>query len=587
MKRSVLVSVSKHPSAPVRHIRRPLVIGLATLLITTGALVAPPGGPAAAQTVLPPAPGGSVGSWSHTYTEAGPSGRTWNWTIRSEVSTSQLDVGSPQDVTFAITTITEITTPIPLCAGNTGSDAYDTHPEPLVSTGWFVWPAGPQTPPWFNGDLLLPASSQVTDGDVFTSSSPCTTYFRETTTQDGILRGLGSLDSNPATAAIDPGCYTPVSWNASLSGAPAGYTGGSFATVTVGDADCRPAEFADLSVTMTGPVEVRKDALMQYEITVTNNGPFDATDVFADLTMDPFVTFITPLSGETCSVSETAPVCRVASMDGGEQVVLIVQARSGITSPRLLTSSVQVRSATFDPDASNNSASATTQLLDQLCKRARVQTAASFNDANTPPADVQDYPILDTAFNWCSGAGQLATIDPASISVVASTNVTSGETLLAQAGIHFRATDQARATSITPSSFTAQGTFEACIDTVSMLTLLGGPGTKALLKTWSKLPLKLRIATLQELQKVLAATPTARFLPGFSPEFRELMVRNLRAWLNLGFTSILKDGFGVFCFDFWKPDVQIGVSGAGVQATSVGSAPVASTVRVRVNDLPQ
>lgn len=577
--------MSKHQSASVLHLRRLLAAGLATLLMTTVALVALPTGPAAAQTV-PPAPGGSVGSWNHTYTEAGPSGRTWNWTIRSEVSTSQLDIGSPQDVTFAITTITEISTPIPLCAGNTGSDAYDTHPEPLLSTGWFVWPAGPQTPPWFNGDRLLPASSQVTDGDVFTSSAPCTTYFRETTTQDGVLRGLGSLDSNPTTAAIDPGCYTPVSWNASLSGAPAGYTGGSFATVTVGDTDCRPPEFADLSVTMTGPVEVRKDALIQYEITVTNNGPFDATDVFADLTMDPFVTFITPLSGGTCSVSETAPVCRVASMDGGEQVVLIVQARSGITSPRLLTSSVQVRSATFDPDASNNSASATTQLLDQLCERARVQTAASFNDANTPPADVQDYLILDTAFNWCSGAGQLATIDPASISVVASTNVTSGETLLAAAGIHFRATDQARATSITPFSFTAQGTFEACIDTVAMLTLLGGPAMKVL-KNWDKLPPKLRIARLQKLQKTLADTPTALFLPGFSPEFRNLMVQNLSAWLNVAFTSIVEDGFGVFCFDYWKPDVQIAVSGAGVQATSIGSAPVASTVRVRVNDLPQ
>lgn len=523
---------------------------------------------------------GSVGSWSHSYTEAGTSGRTVAWTIRSEVSTSHLALGSTESVAFDITSVVEITTPNPACTNSVGSSEYDTHPNPLISAGWLVWPAEPLTPPWMNGEEILPQSSQTTDGDVFTSASECSTYFRETTTQVGVLVGLGSLDSDPSTPAIDGGCWTPSAWNARLSGAPSGYQGGSFATVTVGDAGCEPPQTADVSVTMTVQPEVRKDALMLYEITVTNNGPDFADDVLTDLTLPPFVHFQEASTTAGYCIEDT-PRCFMTGLNFGEQAVVTVRARSPILPPREMVSTVEVQSATLDPDGSDNTASAITQLIDSVCQRTPVQAAAAF-DAELP----EDYLKFDIAFTWCGGGGEPIEIDPASISVIATTDLATFETLLAQVGVSFETTDRARATDVTANSFVAQGTFNVCINPTEMLALIGGPAVRALVRNWSRLPLMLRTSTLTNLIRAIAGyVPQAGFLPGFPADFRRLLIKHLETHVTTSFNALVANGFGTFCVPFWEPVVPVTVNDAGVQAASVGSDPAGSIVRVRINDL--
>ncbi len=124
---------------------------------------------------------------------------------------------------------------------------------------------------------------------------------------------------------------------------------------------------ADLSVTNSAPRQVTTGGTITYTIVVTNGGTDQATTVQMSDTTPTGTTFS---SVSTTSGSCTAPVvggtgtvkCQAASLASGANftvtLVLNVTAPSGST----ITDKAQVTSKTFDPNLTNNSATARTRV---------------------------------------------------------------------------------------------------------------------------------------------------------------------------------------------------------------------------------
>ena len=94
---------------------------------------------------------------------------------------------------------------------------------------------------------------------------------------------------------------------------------------------------------------------MLYAITVTNNGPGDAFDVFVEDVLPPTVTFVN--ASRNCTGTTTV-VCRVGTLGAGESETILIEATAdevGTTS-----NTATVSSSTPDPNFANNSSTALT-----------------------------------------------------------------------------------------------------------------------------------------------------------------------------------------------------------------------------------
>jgi uncharacterized repeat protein (TIGR01451 family) len=117
---------------------------------------------------------------------------------------------------------------------------------------------------------------------------------------------------------------------------------------------------ADLSIDKTAPATVVAGGEMDYTLAVTNNGPSDATGVEIVDTLPPGTSFV---SGAGCTAAAQAVTCAVGALaNGATQNVTIRVSVPPALGDQTLTNSATVSGDQGDPDPSNNTDTAQTNV---------------------------------------------------------------------------------------------------------------------------------------------------------------------------------------------------------------------------------
>jgi uncharacterized repeat protein (TIGR01451 family) len=231
------------------------------------------------------------------------------------------------------------------------------------------------TAPFFP-DIFVGPDSSVTSGGYNIGSG-----FSHTATDmygDPVLGSLADnggptptmalLSGSPAIDAIPPavnGCGTTITTDQRGVSRPQG------PGCDIGAFELVPPSGADLSITKSGaPNPVVSGNRLTYMVSVTNNGPQDATGVTLTDALPASLHFNSVSSSQgTCTRSTaTNPqpkggtvTCTVGDLaNGGKASITIVVTT---TTPGTLTNTARVSGNETDPDSSNNSASVTTTVL--------------------------------------------------------------------------------------------------------------------------------------------------------------------------------------------------------------------------------
>jgi uncharacterized repeat protein (TIGR01451 family) len=116
---------------------------------------------------------------------------------------------------------------------------------------------------------------------------------------------------------------------------------------------------ADLAVVKTGPALVTEGETFTYGLTVTNNGPANATSVVVTDALPASSTFVSASAG--CTHSSGTVTCAVGSLAAGASVSRSITVVAG-SAGGSLTNTATVSAFQFDPEASNNSSTVVTVL---------------------------------------------------------------------------------------------------------------------------------------------------------------------------------------------------------------------------------
>jgi uncharacterized repeat protein (TIGR01451 family) len=181
------------------------------------------------------------------------------------------------------------------------------------------------------------------------------------------------------------------------------------------DNACVPFPKADLAVTKTdSPDPVNAGEQLFYTITVTNNGPNDVPNATITDTLPSQVTFVTDDRGICTEAPVGTLTCAFGALANGASSTVVVKvhvkpdAVSNAGHAIGITNSANVTSTVIDPNAANNSASASTIVEDEadlkvtkLCKPDRpvnageVATCTIFVD-NLGPSDARNVTLTDS-----------------------------------------------------------------------------------------------------------------------------------------------------------------------------------------------
>jgi uncharacterized repeat protein (TIGR01451 family) len=117
----------------------------------------------------------------------------------------------------------------------------------------------------------------------------------------------------------------------------------------------------DLSITKTGDSGVVTGTGFSYTLTVTNNGPNDASGVKATDLLPSGVTYrrSTPSQGD---YNPSTGIWTIGSLTNGENVTLEIEVTASSLPNTVITNTAQVSGNQTDPDASNNSSSRITKV---------------------------------------------------------------------------------------------------------------------------------------------------------------------------------------------------------------------------------
>jgi uncharacterized repeat protein (TIGR01451 family) len=121
---------------------------------------------------------------------------------------------------------------------------------------------------------------------------------------------------------------------------------------------------ADLSVSQTDhPDPVTAQALLEYTVTIHNDGPSDADNVILEDILDPGVTYesVSP-SGTACSLVDQTLTCDLGILPADQTIVLTITTRTKKETVGTITNSIQVSSDALDPFTSDNASVVTTYL---------------------------------------------------------------------------------------------------------------------------------------------------------------------------------------------------------------------------------
>ena len=164
---------------------------------------------------------------------------------------------------------------------------------------------------------------------------------------------------------------------------------------------------ADLAVVKTGPATVTAGGTVTYELVVSNSGPSTATAVEVTDTL-PTGVVLTSADGPgwTCTDNGDGTVtCAIPSLaSGGSSTITVVVAAP--TEGATLTNDAEVSSATPDPDLSDNTSSADTDVTPSadlsVVKTGPATVVAgsavtySITVANSGPSTATDVEVVDT-----------------------------------------------------------------------------------------------------------------------------------------------------------------------------------------------
>jgi uncharacterized repeat protein (TIGR01451 family) len=173
---------------------------------------------------------------------------------------------------------------------------------------------------------------------------------------------------------------------------------------------CNPA---DLSIGKTGPASVFAGNQLTYTITVTNNGTDNATNVIVTDTLPAGVTFLA--TSAVCTSGTVQTGCNIGSLANGATVSFTIQIRvpanflsSASVGTLNITNTVTVSSDQFDPNTSNNTATATTNVVEsadlsitKVCKPDTIPAVAgttaycTMTITDNGPSDAQKVSLTD------------------------------------------------------------------------------------------------------------------------------------------------------------------------------------------------
>lgn len=223
----------------------------------------------------------------------------------------------------------------------------------------------------------------VTVADIFPTDLTNITWTAAATAGSSVANASGTGDINElvdlasggsvvytVTATIKSSAVASLVNTATVT-APANFTDPVSTNNSATDVDTLTSK-ANLKVTKVGPAFAGANSAIAYTITVTNNGPSDALSAslidnvpanttFVSITQDsgPTAFSTTPVMGGTGTIIET-----MSSLPAGQtaQFTLLVQPSPSLIAGTVISNTAIVTSAAFDPDSSDNSATATTTI---------------------------------------------------------------------------------------------------------------------------------------------------------------------------------------------------------------------------------
>jgi len=209
------------------------------------------------------------------------------------------------------------------------------------------------------------AVSSLTLTDTATASllnpvfTPATgTYNPATGAWTGLSLGSGQSVTMTMTATLSPAAVGTVTNTASVS-PPAGVSDPTPSNNTVTDTDSVVVQ-ADVSVTKTGPGVLTPPTGVTWRITVTNNGPSDATGVqVADATPSG-LTFVS--NAGACT---SAFPCNLGAIPAGQSRTIdaTYSVPAGFSTPATVDNTATVTATSTDPDLTDNTATITSQVV--------------------------------------------------------------------------------------------------------------------------------------------------------------------------------------------------------------------------------
>ncbi|HEX6457912.1 MAG TPA: DUF11 domain-containing protein [Thermoleophilaceae bacterium] len=214
---------------------------------------------------------------------------------------------------------------------------------------------------WHNGDnevhgqYLSAAGAETGTNDFLISENPPDVFARP------------SVDYNSATCD-----YAAVYMAGTLAPPPGAATRGiPFTSLDVyGRRVSAPPCMADLSVTKTAAAQVQLGGNVTYTITVTSNGPSDALGVTLTDTVPAGTKFVSATSSQGSCTGTTAVSCSIGTLAVGASANVTVVVRP--TKTGTVSNTATVAGSRQDQNAANNSATATTKVVDTIRPRVSV-----------------------------------------------------------------------------------------------------------------------------------------------------------------------------------------------------------------------